>query len=201
MSVGVCLIRPTLSSQAAKRTTAPSQWRVTAEEGCLVTTVQRWTFVVPTALGITQSTYEIAEDGLHFESDDPMGRQRDAALDADPPGLHGGHGRHGRARHARPAGLGAGADRVAAAVAHRGRRQGLHARAAAGRRPRCDRRGAAGASGRRLARRPGCPSRMRSSQLEHHEGSWGTLKVVGIVLAVLAMLVLLIIWWACCCTR
>lgn len=32
-----------------------------------------WTFKVPTPLGITQSSYEFADDGLHFTSDDPMG--------------------------------------------------------------------------------------------------------------------------------
>ena len=31
---------------------------------------QRWTFMVPTALGVTQSTYRLADDGLHFTSDD-----------------------------------------------------------------------------------------------------------------------------------
>lgn len=35
--------------------------------------VQRWTFKVPTPLGIAQSSYEFADDGLHFTSDDPMG--------------------------------------------------------------------------------------------------------------------------------
>jgi|PlaIllAssembly_1097288.scaffolds.fasta_scaffold366125_1 hypothetical protein len=34
---------------------------------------ESWTFKVPTALGMTQSTYELADDGLHFTSDDPMG--------------------------------------------------------------------------------------------------------------------------------
>ena len=35
--------------------------------------VQRWTFTVPTPLGVTQSTYEFADDSLSFTSDDPMG--------------------------------------------------------------------------------------------------------------------------------
>jgi hypothetical protein len=34
---------------------------------------QRWTFRVPTPLGITQSTYEFVDDSLNFTSDDPMG--------------------------------------------------------------------------------------------------------------------------------
>ena len=33
---------------------------------------ERWTFKVPTPLGIAQSTYELADDGLHFTSDDPL---------------------------------------------------------------------------------------------------------------------------------
>lgn len=35
-----------------------------------MTSAARWTFKVPTPLGITQSTYEFAADGLHFTSDD-----------------------------------------------------------------------------------------------------------------------------------
>jgi len=37
-----------------------------------MTGIERWTFKVPTPLGITQSSYEFADDGLHFTSDDPL---------------------------------------------------------------------------------------------------------------------------------
>jgi hypothetical protein len=33
---------------------------------------ERWTFRAPTPLGIAQSSYEFADDGLHFTSDDPL---------------------------------------------------------------------------------------------------------------------------------
>ena len=35
--------------------------------------LQRWTFAVPTALGMTQSWVELTDDGLHYTSNDPMG--------------------------------------------------------------------------------------------------------------------------------
>lgn len=37
-----------------------------------MTGTERWTFKVPTPLGIAQTTYELADDGLHFTSDDPL---------------------------------------------------------------------------------------------------------------------------------
>jgi hypothetical protein len=38
-----------------------------------MTDMQRWTFTVPTALGDTHSSFEIGDDALRFESDDPLG--------------------------------------------------------------------------------------------------------------------------------
>lgn len=33
---------------------------------------ERWSFKAPTPLGLTQSSYQFADDGLHFTSDDPL---------------------------------------------------------------------------------------------------------------------------------
>jgi hypothetical protein len=153
--------------------------------------VQRWTFVVPTALGITQSTYELAEDGLHFTSDDPMSasellpwasvRQGGTAAMA---GM-GGRGmpdlpnwipsqmewlllartEGGGKAFMRPLPQGGDRDAIVAA---------LHARL-----------GTAWI-GERLA------LTVAQQQLGIDEGRGATLKVVGIVLAVMASLVLLI---------
>ena len=41
----------------------------------------RWTFAVPTALGMTHSTYELTDGALRFESDDPMGGGEDLRWD------------------------------------------------------------------------------------------------------------------------
>lgn len=41
----------------------------------------RWTFAVPTALGMTHSTYELTDGALRFESDDPMGGDEDLRWD------------------------------------------------------------------------------------------------------------------------
>lgn len=41
----------------------------------------RWTFKVPTALGITHSTYEFTDGALRFESDDPMAGSEDLRWD------------------------------------------------------------------------------------------------------------------------
>lgn len=38
----------------------------------------RWTFTVPTVLGDARSTFEIGDDALHFESDDPLGGGSDS---------------------------------------------------------------------------------------------------------------------------
>ena len=37
-----------------------------------MTSLPCWTFLMPTPLGITKSTYELADDGLHFTTDDVM---------------------------------------------------------------------------------------------------------------------------------
>ena len=37
-----------------------------------MTSLPCWTFLMPTPLGITKSTYEFADDGLHFTTDDVM---------------------------------------------------------------------------------------------------------------------------------
>lgn len=153
--------------------------------------VERWTFMVPTALGMTQSTYELAEDGLHFTSDDPMGcsellpwasiRQGGTAAMA---GM-GGRGMPDLPNWipsqlewpllSRTEGGGKtfmrvlpqGGDRDAIVAAMQSRL-------------------GAGWIGERL------PVKDAQQRLGIDEGTWSTLKVVGIVLAVMASLVLLI---------
>jgi len=153
---------------------------------------QRWSFVVPTALGRTQSSYEIADAALRFESDDVFGGSATLRWDsirqgatAAMPGL-GGPGapdfpdwvpdkvewlllsRTPGAGEPFMRMLPQGGDRDAIVAA-------LQARLGA----------------RWLGAR--LPLKDAQAQLGITSPAWGTLKVAGIVVAVLAMLVLLIV--------
>jgi hypothetical protein len=157
--------------------------------------VQRWTFMVPTARGVTRSTYELAEDGLRFITDDPMSASEllpwasiKQGCTAAMPGM-GERGvpdlpnwipsqlewlllsRSGVGRMAFMRVLPQGSDRDAIVAAMKLRLD-------------------AGWIGERL------PIKDAEQKLGISEGSWSTLKVVGIVLAMMAMLLLLNIVFA-----
>ena len=157
-----------------------------------MTTVQRWTFAVPTALGVTQSSFEITDDALLFESDDLMSGGNEtlrwASIRQGATAAMAGMGGRGMPDLpnwipsqlewlllSRTEGGGRafmrvlpeGEDRDAIVAA-------LQARLGAG------------WIGTRL------PLKVAQSRLGITEGTWGTVKVIGIVLAVMALLVLLI---------
>lgn len=150
----------------------------------------RWTFHVPTPLGMTRSTYEFADDGLHFLSDDVMGVSATLPWSSIDRGCTaatavGGRGAPNQANWvpaqlewlllSRTAGSGKafmralpqGDDRDAIVAALRARL-------------------GAGWVGMRL------PLSQAQSELGIREGTWVALKVAGIVVAVLALLMLLL---------
>lgn len=151
----------------------------------------RWTFKVPTALGMTHSTYEFTDGALRFESDDPMAGSEDLRWDT----IQGG---------------------ATAAMAGMGGRGGpdlpnwvpaqlewlVLSRTAGGGKafmrvlPQGDERMAivAAVQARLGARWIGerLPVKDVQQRLGITSGTWSTLKVWGIVVAVLASLVLLI---------
>jgi hypothetical protein len=154
------------------------------------TDVQRWTFMVPTPLGATQSTYELTDHGLRFTTDDTFGgsetlswasiRQGGTAAVA---GM-GGRGAPDLANWV-PAQL----EWLLLSRTERGGKAFMRALPQGG-----DRDALVAAMQARLgpawigAR---LPLKDAQNQLGITEGTWSTLKVVGIVVAVLAMLVLL----------
>lgn len=153
---------------------------------------QRWRFKVPTALGMTQSCYRIGDDALHFESDDPMGGGNETlrwdSIRQGATAAMAGMGGRGMPDLpdwipsqlewlllSRTEGGGKAFMRV---LPQGGDRDAIVATLQA-------RLGPAWV-GTRL------PIKEAQRQLGIAEGTWGTLKVIGIVLAVMALLVLLL---------
>ena len=153
--------------------------------------VQRWTFMVPTALGVTRSTYELAEDGLRFTSDDPMSasellpwasiRQGGTAAMA---------GMGGRGMPDLPNWIPSQLEWLLLSRTERGGKAFMRVLPQGGDRDAIvaamQSRLGAGWIGERLTVKDA------QQRLGISEGTWSTLKVVGIVLAVMASLVLLI---------
>jgi len=153
--------------------------------------VQRWTFAVPTALGVTQSTYELAEDGLHFTSDDPMNASERlpwASLRQGGTAAMAGMG--GRGMPDLPNWIPAQLEWLLLSRTEGGGKAFMRALPQGG-----DRDAIVAALKERLG--PAwigdrLPLKAAQEQLGIHGGEWSTLKVVCIVLAVMASLVLLI---------
>jgi hypothetical protein len=154
--------------------------------------VQRWTFMVPTPLGITQSTYELTHSGLQFTSDDPFSASETLSWASIRQG--------GTAAMAGMAGRGAldlpnwvpsqlewlllsrsegGGKAFMRVLPQGGDRDAIVAALQA-------RLGSAWIGAR-------LPLKQAQQQLGIAEGAWSTLKVIGLVVAVMALLVLLVV--------
>jgi hypothetical protein len=157
-----------------------------------MTTVQRWTFAVPTALGVTQSSFEITDDALHFESDDPMSGGNETlrwtSIREGATASMAGMG--GRGMPDLPNWIPSQLEWLLLSRTEGGGRAFMRVLPQGG-----DRDAIVAALQARLG--PGwvgtrLPIKEAQSRLRITEGTWGTLKVIGIVLAVMALLVLLI---------
>lgn len=154
-----------------------------------------WTFKVPTALGITHSTYELADDALRFTSDDVMGGSATLPWSSIRQGCTAAMaGMGGRGAPELPGWVPTQLEWLLLSRTDGTGKAFMRALPQGG-----DRDAIVAALQARLGPRwVGARLQVKDAQdqLGITNGSWGTLKVVGIVIAVLALLALLIVLFA-----
>ena len=157
----------------------------------ITTATLRWTFSVPTALGATHSTYEVTDGALRFESDDLFGGSEDVRRDS----IHSGGtaamaGMGGRGGPDLPNWVPSQLEWLLLSRTEGGGKAFMRVLQGA------DREAIVAAVQGRLGSRwigARLPLKDAQRQLGITSGTWSTLKVVGIALAVMALLAGLII--------
>ena len=153
---------------------------------------QSWTFTAPTALGITRSTYELADDALRFTSDDVMGASETLPWSSIRQGCTAAMaGMGGRGAPSMPDWIPSQLEWLLLSRSAGGGKAFMRMLPPGGDRDALvaaiEARLGSGWLGARL------PLKDAQQRLGITEGTWSTLKVVGIVVAVLASLVALLV--------